>query len=217
MVAKEAEIMSRETVLARIRAALGDAQEPTPIPRDYRAATGVRDVVGLFLERATEYRARVQRCSESELENILNATLERLSIQKIAVPSDVSLPLPKQLEQITDAPDLTAQDLETVQAVVTTSALAIAETGTIVLDHGAGQGRRILSLVPDIHICVVYPQDVVDNLPAALERLRPSIGSHKPLTLISGPSATSDIELSRVEGVHGPRHLEVIVVGTDRA
>jgi L-lactate dehydrogenase complex protein LldG len=212
MVAKKAQTMSRETVLARVRAALGEAQEPAPIARDYRFETGVTDVVGLFIERATEYRAKVQCCTQAELENTLKVILERSGVQKIAVPHDLGLPLPKHLVQIVDAPNLTAHDLETAQAVVTTCALAIAETGTIVLDHRTGQGRRILSLVPDIHICVVYPQDVVDNLPAAIARLRPCLASHTPLTFISGPSATSDIELSRVEGVHGPRQLEVLVV-----
>jgi L-lactate dehydrogenase complex protein LldG len=213
MVAKKAETMnSRETMLARVKAALGQHQEPTPIPRAYRMQTDVPNLVDLFAERVAEYRAHVQRCTETELEMVLKTTLERLGVKRIAVPKDLNLPLPKHLEPVFDAPDLSAHDLEMVQAVLTTCAVGIAETGTIVLDHGAGQGRRILSLVPDVHICVVLEKDVVDNLPTALEKLRVSIDQHKPLTFISGPSATSDIELNRVEGVHGPRRLEVLVV-----
>jgi L-lactate dehydrogenase complex protein LldG len=212
MVAKKAETMSREIVLARVKAALGKPQQPEPIPRDYRMHTGATDLVALFAERVAEYRAHVQRCHVTELEQVLNTTLERLGVQIIAVPADLNLPIPKHLEQVVDVPDLSAHDLEMVQAVLTKCAVGIAETGTIVLDHGIGQGRRMLSLLPDIHVCVVLEKDVVDNLPAALERLRVSIDARQPLTFISGPSATSDIELNRVEGVHGPRRLEVLII-----
>ena len=102
--------------------------------------------------------------------------------------------------------------LETADAVLTGCAVAIAETGTIVLDHSLAQGRRALTLIPDRHVCIVYAAQIVDNLPAAISRLTASVAAGRPLTFISGPSATSDIELNRVEGVHGPRVLEVVIV-----
>lgn len=203
--------MSRETMLSVIRNAIGAPRETMPIPRAYRLETGEPNLLHLLEERVSDYRARVQ--VTEDVQSAIQEILERLQISKIAVPQDLPETwLPNKVEKIIDHPNLAPSQLEEVQAVVTGSALAIAETGTIVLDHGAHQGRRVLTLIPDIHICIVDEKNIVDNLPSAISRLGSSVRSGKPLTFISGPSATSDIELNRVEGVHGPRTLEVVLV-----
>jgi L-lactate dehydrogenase complex protein LldG len=204
--------MSRETMLSTIQKAVGETRQVVIIPRAYRLETGEKKLLALLEERISDYRAKVQICAVPDLNQTIASILERLEIKKIAVPNDLPDWLPNHLQIITDHPNLTPQELETVEAVITGSAFAIAETGTIVLDHSAGQGRRMLTLIPDIHICIVFEQDIVDNLPAATTRLTLSIQAGNPITFISGPSATSDIELSRVEGVHGPRVLEVVIV-----
>ena len=202
--------MSRETMLATIKNAIGQTQEPIEIPRQYRLKTDAKNLLVLLEQRIADYRARV--CVTNDLQSATKEILERLAITKIAAPADLPAWLPSQLEVIKDHPKLEPRELETVQAVITGCAFAIAETGTIVLDHGLTQGRRVLTLIPDIHICVVFEKDIVDNLPAATARLASSLRAGRPITFISGPSATSDIELDRVEGVHGPRVLEVILV-----
>ena len=131
----------------------------------------------------------------------------------IAVPVGVPAAwLPAELEAVGDEPPLTARELDGLDGVLTASALAIAETGTVALDHGPGQGRRALTLLPDLHVCVVDAATVVDDVPDALAALAEPIAAGRPITLVSGPSATSDIELNRVEGVHGPRRLEVLLL-----
>ena len=187
------------------------------VPRDYRVETGHPDLLELFVERATEYRAHVAIVSEAELPAAIGARLALRGIETLAAPAD----LPGEWlsgfsgEVRRDAPGtpLSKAALDATDGVLTGSALAIAETGTIVLNGGAAQGRRILTLLPDYHLCMVYKDTIHDNVPAAIRALSPdALGAPCPLTLISGPSATSDIELSRVEGVHGPRTLDVIVV-----
>ncbi len=203
--------MSREIMLSTIGNAIGTPREATDIPREYRLETGEPDLLNLLKERISDYRARVQ--VTTDIQSAIQEILERLQISKIAVPYDLPESwLPKSHEKIIDSLNLEPKELENAQAVVTGSALAIAETGTIVLDHGAQQGRRALTLMPDIHICVVFERDIVDNLPSAISRLYSSVEAGQPITFISGPSATSDIELHRVEGVHGPRVLEVVLV-----
>ena len=167
----------------------------------------VDDVVGLFVERVEDYRAVVVRCRPDEVADRVREGLADAA--RVVVPAGFpDAWLPDGIDRVADEPPLTAYDLDEIDAVVTTAALGIAVTGTIVLDHGPGQGRRALSLVPDRHVCVVSADQVVTDVPDAVRRLDPL----RPLTWISGPSATSDIELDRVEGVHGPRNLHVIVV-----
>ena len=202
---------AREAVLAAIRAALADAPVPVDIPRDYDPglAPGM-DTVALFVERVGDYRATVRRATPADLAATVAAVLAEHRVARLAVPAGVpdAWLAAAAVEQVGDDPPLTHRELDALDGVITGCAVAIAETGTIVLDGGPGQGRRALSLLPDLHVCVVAIDRIVGGVPEALARLDP----HRPLTWISGPSATSDIELQRVEGVHGPRRLEVIVV-----
>jgi L-lactate dehydrogenase complex protein LldG len=163
-------------------------------------------VVALFCERVSDYRAVVERCSEGQLPARLVAALPT---GRVVVPPGLSVDLP---DAVVDD-GLSAAELDACAAVVTDATLGIAETGTIVLDHGPGQGRRAITLVPDVHICIVRADQVVADVPDAMPRLDPAVRQGRPLTWISGPSATSDIELERVEGVHGPRTLVVLLVG----
>ncbi|MFF4159724.1 lactate utilization protein C [Streptomyces sp. NPDC001678] len=210
---------SRARVLGRVRRALADVPryerpDDHPVPRDYLRAHGERtpaESVDLLAERLMDYRAVVHRTVPAGLPALLAELLRRRGARRVVVPA--GLPdgwlAEAAVEQIVDGPGLTARDLDAMDSVVTGCALAIAETGTLVLDAGPDQGRRRITLVPDHHLCVVRaPGQVVDSVPQALDRLSPV----RPLTWISGPSATSDIELDRVEGVHGPRALEVILV-----
>jgi L-lactate dehydrogenase complex protein LldG len=195
---------SRELVLGRVRAALRDvARDGAPVERGYLDAHIADDeVTGVFLDRLTDYRARAYRCDETELSH----HIARLRKGSVAVPA--GLPAEWCPDALVDAPPLAVAELDAVATVVTRCALAVAETGTIVLDAGPGQGRRMLTLVPDHHICVVRAEQIVASVPHAVAALDPS----RPLTWFSGPSATSDIELNRVEGVHGPRTLDVLLV-----
>jgi L-lactate dehydrogenase complex protein LldG len=194
---------ARDDILASIRRALAGAETATvAVPSDYRSRRGPADVAALFAGRVADYRAVVERCSSREVADRIGAALGPAA--RVLVPVGLPWPVPGQ----TAAADLTATELDEYDAVVTGSTLGIAETGTIVLTHGPGEGRRALTLVPDLHICVVRVGDLVADVPAAVRLLDPG----RPQTWISGPSATSDIELSRVEGVHGPRSLHVILV-----
>jgi L-lactate utilization protein LutC len=192
---------AREEILGRIRSALAEAPSPPEVVRP--PGTSSDDVVALFAERVADYRAVVERCTTSRVAERALAALPANA--RVVVPGDLSFVVPGAV--VDDG--LTAAELDAFDVVVTEAAVGIAETGTIVLDHGPGQGRRVVSLVPDIHVCVVRADQVVADVPEAMPRLDP----RRPLTWISGPSATSDIELDRVEGVHGPRTLHVIVVG----
>jgi len=196
-------VTARDEILGRVRAALADASEPPAASVPRRTPEADADVVALFCERVADYRADVERCSEAELPERLRAALPEGA--RVVVPTDLDLDLPGAVAD--DA--LSAADLDALDAVVTRARLAIAETGTIVLDHGPGQGRRAITLVPDHHVCVVDATQVVADVPDAFDLIEGA----GVLTWISGPSATSDIELDRVEGVHGPRRLHVIVVG----
>lgn len=193
---------ARDEVLGRIRTAIGPVRQHVDVPRDY-GSSGRTDL-DLFAERVSDYRATVTAVTELDLA----AALSELLPGRVVVPAGVPEAWLARLDVLRDNPPLDVRDLDAVPAVLTTCAVGIAETGTVVLDHGPGQGRRTVTLVPDHHVVVVRSDQVVAGLPDALRRLDPL----RPQTWISGPSATSDIELSRVEGVHGPRRLDVLLV-----
>ncbi|MGH2948543.1 MAG: LutC/YkgG family protein, partial [Solirubrobacteraceae bacterium] len=171
-------------------------------------------LVKRFAERVADYRAEVTRVTgEDQVAGAVAAVLERHASRRVVVPGDLPPAwVPAGLDVV--AADAEPLVLDTVDGVLTACAVAIADTGTIVLDAGTGQGPRRATLVPDLHICVVPAWHVVGTVPEALDALAPAVREHgRPLTWIAGPSATSDIEFERVEGVHGPRRLEVVVVG----
>ncbi|WP_410813741.1 LutC/YkgG family protein [Micromonospora sp. 067-2] len=196
---------SRELILGRVRAALGATPSaPGTVPRDYRPAGGAVDL-DVLVHRLSDYRATVHRCTDGEVAQVVDAILGG---GRVVVPP--GLPrhwLPDTVDVLTDD-NLPRDRIAAADGVLTAAAVAVAETGTVILDASADQGRRVLTLLPDVHICVLRTDQVVAGVPDALTRLDP----HRPLTWISGPSATSDIELNRVEGVHGPRHLHVVLV-----
>ena len=207
---------AKDEILGRIRTATGDGFAPPPPARDYRTADHPGDLDGgglleLLVERLVDYRALVRRSTTAMVAASVVAALSERGARRVAVAEGI-LPagldrLEPGIELVGDDPPLDPETLDRLDGVLTGCAVAIAETGTIVLDGGAGQGRRALSLVPDYHLVVVTAAQVVATVPQAVARLDPT----RPLTWISGPSATSDIELDRVEGVHGPRTLEVIL------
>lgn len=202
---------AREAVLARIRSALADRPLPVPIPREYeRALPAGTDIAELFAERVSDYRATVHRTTVEGLPAVIAAVLTSRGATHVVVPGGVpdSWLAESDIDRVDDDRPLTLEELDRLDGVITGCAVAIAETGTIVLDAGPDQGRRVLSLLPDLHLCVVMASQVVGSVPEALGRLVPT----RPQTWISGPSATSDIELQRVEGVHGPRMLDVVLV-----
>lgn len=198
---------ARDDVLARVRAAIAPVSQDTrEIPRDYRATT--QDGIEAFLERLAHYDARAIQTTADELEATVRSTLEQRQARNIITPDGVPAGWLTTVNPIKDNPPLDHDALDGAGGVVTTCALAIAQTGTIVLDGGPGMGRRALTLLPDYHLCVVRTEQIAGSVPEALARLDPT----RPLTFISGPSATVDIEMVRVKGVHGPRTLDVILV-----
>jgi L-lactate dehydrogenase complex protein LldG len=210
-VTDRAGVSPRDAVLERIRAALADRPAPVAIPRDYEMALpGSVDLAARFVERVDDYRATVERATAEQLPRAIASTLTAHAARRIAAPAGVPDRwfAATDAERVPDEPPLSHADLDRLDGTITGCAVAIAETGTIVLDAGPDQGRRILSLLPDLHVCIVRLDQVVGSVPEALARLDP----RRPQTWISGPSATSDIELQRVEGVHGPRRLAVILV-----
>ncbi|MBO2465406.1 LutC/YkgG family protein [Actinomadura violacea] len=203
----------RSAMLRRVRAALADVPaderpDDVPVPRTYRRSHAGEDVVGLFADRLADYGAHVSRTSDPA--TAIAAAVTRRSVGSLIVPD--GLPIgwlrPGPWRVLRDDPPLPVAALDGASGVLSTAVAGIAVTGTLVLDAGPGQGRRALTLLPDYHLCVVPAARIVGDVPEVLARLAPDA----PLTFVSGPSATSDIELDRVEGVHGPRVLEVIIV-----
>lgn len=207
---------SREVILGRIRAALGpERAEPEASGWEYRRPVALDgDVIDVFDERVSDYKATVVRTNPA---GVPAAIVEALGdAASVVLPSGIPSGWRSAIADAgvtvhDDDPPLDRRELDRIAGVVTAAAVGIAETGTIVLDHSADQGRRALTLVPDLHVCVVRADQVVSGVPEAVARLTAAVEEGAPLTWISGPSATSDIELSRVEGVHGPRTLHVIL------
>jgi L-lactate dehydrogenase complex protein LldG len=211
---------SRDQILRRIHAATTDITSPPNIPRRYRPASAAISagrgsaeaddaLTSLFEERAADYQVTVRRCPGTDAARVIAAAVAARGARRIGVPcgfpAEWSAELP---EAVPDEPPLEVAALDALDGVVTTCAVAIAETGTIVLDAGPGQGSRAFTLVPDYHLAAVRAGQVVATVPDAVAVLDPL----RPLTWISGPSATSDIELIRVEGVHGPRTLDIVLI-----
>jgi L-lactate dehydrogenase complex protein LldG len=202
-----AAVSARDEILNRVRTAIGPGVgRAVRVPRDYH--TDAPGGIALFLDRLGHYDADAQAVDESGLERAVREALRARGATRVVVPEGIPAGWLTDVEAIGDSPPLMPEQLDGSDGVVTTCAVAVAETGTIVLDGSAGMGRRALTLVPDYHLCVVRAQQLVGSVPQAIARLDPT----RPLTFISGPSATVDIEMARVRGVHGPRTLEVIVV-----
>lgn len=204
---------AKEVILERIRASIANAPQYPEIlytvrELDEREHSAILED---FIERVIDYKAAVTRTDDAHLPQAIADTCKQLDINRLVVPADLPVGwIPEGVTVLRDEPPLSLKELDTASGVLTGCALAIAQTGTIILDGGAHQGRRAVSLVPDRHLCVVYAKQVVGLVPEAITKLADR--ATRPITLISGPSATSDIELSRVEGVHGPRMLHVFLV-----
>ncbi len=212
---------ARDEMLRRIRRGLKDVPvnesgADVAVTRGYRheGVAGSPELYERFAERVAEYKAHVEHVAEADLPAAIARSCERRGVRRLVVPADMpDAWLPAGVEAVRDHA-LSNEQLDGSDGVLTGCAWGIAQTGTIVLDGGERQGRRAISLVPDYHLCVVRTDQIVDLVPEAITRLLPAVREQRrPLTFISGPSATSDIELNRVEGVHGPRTLEVLIVG----
>jgi len=212
---------ARQEVLRRIGVALDGSREDGVIPRNYRrvGTQAPAVVVELLVSRLRDYGAAVHLVGPTAVDDAGSSVVNEIVADAIAdalgteQPVATAVGFPRQwlrpdIGAVIDDDQSPSAGLDQFAAAVTTCALAIAETGTLILDGGPGQGRRALSLIPDHHVCVVVADMVVETVPEALVRLEAT----RPTTWVSGPSATSDIELSRVEGVHGPRHLDVVIV-----
>jgi L-lactate dehydrogenase complex protein LldG len=218
-VGEEREVSTaRQVVLDRIKAANAAAghPNPVPVPRDYHRAgslaAGSRELLDLLVDRLVDYKATVVESPADGVPSAIATALTGAGVTgRVVVPP--GLPEGWCPHGVPDEAGFTPYDLDGFAAVVTASAAACAVTGTIALDGSPDQGRRAISLVPDVHVCVVRAGQVVETVPELIARLDPT----RPTTFISGPSATSDIELERVEGVHGPRTLIVVLVGPDSA
>lgn len=201
---------AREEILSRVRSAQVSAADH-PVRRAYAQTVEPADLLGLFVERVEDYKATVIRTSPDAVAAAVAQSL--VGASRVVVPAGFTPAwLPDGIEIVHDEPALSSNELNGVDAVLTTATVGIAVTGTIVLDHTQGQGRRALTLVPDLHVCVLTQDQIVGDVPEAVARLSASVAAGRPLTWVSGPSATVDIELIRVHGVHGPRTLRLVLV-----
>ena len=209
-------VNARDAILARVRSALAGepAQEPAPLAYRREGDMGRAEMEARFIDRLTDYHVHVTCISSAdEIAGVVAGRLAALGLDRVVIPS--GLPgswRPAGVICLEEA-DLSDNALNGVASALTACALAIAETGAVVLDAGPGQGRRAATLLPDHHICVVFAHQLVETVPQALQKLSAAAHAGRPLTFFSGPSATADIEFDRVVGVHGPRKLDVVMIG----
>lgn len=209
---------AREAILERVRSAVpsrGAAEEYARVVRNYSRCSAMSgdERVALMIERLREYDAEVVECAP----DAVAATIA----QRIAASGHTILAAPPGLPEAWLTPacawriddGLTHDAIEQAEGVVTAASCGIAESGTMVLHHGPSEGRRVLSLLPDWHLCVLYASQIVEVMPEYFARFPEA---PRLATFIAGPSATADIEMTRIKGVHGPRFLNVIVVRDDR-
>jgi L-lactate dehydrogenase complex protein LldG len=200
-------------ILASIRSAIGTRGEDVPVVRNYRQ-TGTLDEAGRlaqFISRLEDYNAGVYRCSPGDVANAIAGVMTERSKKSLLIPPQLPQDwLPSEKTFVRDH-QLSYAGMDQADGVLTGCTVAVSLTGTIILSHSAHEGRRALTLIPDYHLCVVRADQVVETVPEGLRMLREVRG--RPITTISGPSATADIEMIRIKGVHGPRFLDVILVG----
>lgn len=212
---------AKAEILARIRTALRDvpqssAEQDVPVAWEYGKATDTEGVLDVFIDRVVDYKATLVRCRQDEVPARVVEGLQAHGVSSVVLPAGVDASWRAAIDAAgialhDDEPRLSRAELDGIGGVVTAAAVGSAETGTIMLDHGPDQGRRALTLVPDVHVCVIRADQVVSDVPEAVARTADAVRAGQPVTWISGGSATSDIELSRVEGVHGPRTLHVVL------
>ncbi|HEY8778061.1 MAG TPA: LUD domain-containing protein [Gaiellaceae bacterium] len=205
---------ARQEILAQIVAAVGPRGIEQAVERAYRRSGAFTDEqrIELFCARVGEYRAEVQRVAEVDVAALISSICAARNARRLVIPLEAPAAWRSADVELVADHGLSAAALDQVDGALTGCTVAIAETGTIVLTASAVEGRRALSLVPDLHICIVREQQIVGLLPEALAMIASEGLERRPITFVSGPSATSDIELTRVEGVHGPRALVVLVV-----
>lgn len=210
---------ARDEILARVRRALASGGDSAPVAHSHRRTGSLEppELIELLADRISTYRAGVHRVTSEDIGTTVDQLCRSRGVRRLGIPPELPQAWrPSNVETIEDA-GLSAAELDTLDGVLTGCELAIADTGTLVLAAGPRDGRRALTLVPDFHVCLVEAEQIVELVPEAISRLKPLVrNERRPLTLVSGPSATSDIELDRVEGVHGPRTLEVLIVEPSR-
>lgn len=213
--------VAREEILDRVRRALADVPpeerpDDVPVERGYRREledTSPSEVTDWFCRMVEDYNASVYRTTASELRDTLSSLCRESGLRRVVLPSGLPAEWRPDGVDLVEDHGLDTSEIDGMDGVLTGCAAAIAQTGTLVLDGGERSGRRVITLVPDHHLCVVEAEQVVGLVPEALARVAPAVhGRRAPITLVSGPSATSDIELDRVEGVHGPRTLQILLV-----
>ena len=211
---------AKEAILNKIRVALADVPEAdpdidTPVTWTYGKALPTEDIIEDFVVKVEDYGATVVRVPEADLSAAVSTAIRQLGTERLVVPEGIPAAWTEPLADIdlcSDEGPLSHAELNAIDSVISTCAVAMADSGTIALDHSTGQGRRALTLLPDRHLCIVRADQIVSDVPEGIAALEPALRDGLPITWLSGGSATSDIELSRVEGVHGPRTLYVIVV-----
>jgi L-lactate dehydrogenase complex protein LldG len=211
---------AREEILGRIRAALRDvpadeAAAEVQVPRGYRLRSELpgRELVERFAERLRDYHADVRRVDAGEVARAVSEACASMNLRTVVIPPGLPSNWRPDGVEVVEDHGLTAGQLDAIDGALTGCAAGIAETGTLVLDGQGLSGRRLITLVPDHHICLIREGQVVGLVPEAIAGVAPAVtGQGMPITLVSGPSASSDIELNRVEGVHGPRHLLILLL-----